>query len=213
MAPQSGGRVAVIELAAGRSSRMGAHKLLLPLGDATVLVQSTRQALASGLRPVLVVIGHESDRVRAALAALEVTIASNAAYHEGIASSLRAGIAALDPTVSGAVFTLGDQPLLPGAHLAALAAHAHTTGARIVATRYPTHVGNPVYFDRAVFDSVARLRGDQGARALLLAGDHAVEYVRLDDTDAALDVDSPPDYERVRRIWQVRFSDAGSAGY
>jgi molybdenum cofactor cytidylyltransferase len=207
------GSVGVIVLAAGRSSRMGAHKLLLPLGDAPVLVQSARQALASGLRPVLVVVGHESERVSAALATLDVSIASNAQYHEGIASSLRVGIAALEPKVSGSVITLGDQPLLPGAHLAALAVHARATGAQIVATRYATHDGNPIYFDRAVFDDLARLRGDQGAQKLLAAFDYTVEYVQLDDADAALDIDAPPDYERVREIWRARAGEAESADY
>jgi molybdenum cofactor cytidylyltransferase len=202
---------AVIVLAGGRSSRMGAHKLLLPLGDAPVIIHCARQALASGLRPVVVVVGHEGDQLRAALAPLSVVIALNAQYHEGIASSVRAGIAALDASVTGAVIALGDQPLLPAAHLAALVAHARATSAVIVATRYAEHSGNPIYFGRSVFPELLRLRGDQGARALLASGKYAVEYIPLEDTDAALDIDTPAEYERVQRAWRAR--QEGGAAY
>jgi molybdenum cofactor cytidylyltransferase len=209
--PQPDDRDAVIVLAGGRSSRMGAHKLLLPLGDAPVIVHSARQALASGLRPVVVVVGHEGDLLRAALAPLSVVIALNAQYHEGIASSLRAGIAVLDASVTGVVITLGDQPLLPAAHLVALVAHARATSAATVATRYAEHSGNPIYFGRSVFPELLRLRGDQGARALLASGKHTIEYLPLAGTDAALDIDTPADYERVQRAWRAH--QEGGAAY
>jgi molybdenum cofactor cytidylyltransferase len=206
-------RDAVIVLAAGRSSRMGAHKLLLPLDGAPVIVYSVRQALASGLRPVIVVVGHASEQLRDSLAHLSVTIALNAQYHEGIASSVRAGVAALDASVTGAVITLGDQPLLPAAHLAALAAQGHATGAAIVATRFAGHTGNPIYFGREVFHDLARLSGDHGARGLLAGGQHAVVYLPLEDADAALDIDTPADFERVRRAWRARSGQVDTADH
>ncbi|HEV2237426.1 MAG TPA: nucleotidyltransferase family protein [Ktedonobacterales bacterium] len=195
---------AVIVLAGGRSSRMGAHKLLLPLGEAPVIARSAQAALASGLRPVVMVVGHGSEQVRAALAALPIVFALNAAYHEGIATSLRTGIAALDDTVGGAVIMLGDQPLVPAAHLAALATHARATDTTIVATRYPDHTGSPIYFGRQAFADLLRLRGDEGARSLIASGTYAVSYLPLADPDAAFDIDTPEDYERVRGAWQRR---------
>jgi molybdenum cofactor cytidylyltransferase len=202
MTAQPEDRDAVIVLAAGRSSRMGAHKLLLPLGEAPVIVRSVRRALASGLRPVVVVIGHGGEQVRAALATQPVTITLNPQYHEGIASSLRSGVGAVDGAVSGAVITLGDQPLLPAAHLAALAAHARQSGAAIVATRYPDHRGSPIYFARQAFAELLRLTGDQGARSLMSSGTYGVVYLPLQSPDAALDVDTPADYERAQRAWE-----------
>lgn len=199
-------RDAVIVLAAGRSSRMGAHKLLLPLDGEPVIVYSVRQALASGLRPVIVVVGHASEQLRASVAHLDAAVVLNTQYHEGIASSVRAGVGALDASVTGAVITLGDQPLLPAAHLAALSAQGRATGAAIVATRYAEHTGNPIYFGRDVFLDLARLSGDHGARGLLGDGNYAVAYLPLEDADAALDIDTPADYARVRRAWRARSS-------
>jgi molybdenum cofactor cytidylyltransferase len=192
---------------------MGAHKLLLPLGDAPVIAQSVRMALASGLRPVIVVTGHDGDRVRAAVSAPSVTIVPNPQYHEGIAASLRAGIAALGARVTGAVIMLGDQPLLPGTHLAALAAQASASGADLVATRYADHDGTPLFIAQHVFAEVMRLRGDEGARTVLAGGGHTVAYLRLGDPAAALDIDVPDDYERARMLWHARGSGPDTAGY
>jgi molybdenum cofactor cytidylyltransferase len=204
VAAQPALRDAVIVLAGGRSRRLGAHKLLLPLGDAPVIARSVHQALASGLRPVVVVVGHASERVSAALGGLPVSIALNAEYHEGIAASLRVGVAALDDAVDGAVITLGDQPLVPATHLAGLAAHARAVSATIAATRYADHTGSPLYFGRQAFADLLRLTGDEGARALITSGAYAVAYLPLAEPDAALDIDTAEDYARVRRAWERR---------
>jgi len=88
-------RVAGVVLAAGLSSRMGVNKMLLELGGRTLVRRSVTTAFSAGLDPVLVVLGHESDRVRAELSGLPYTAVLNSDYARGMNTSLRAGIAAL----------------------------------------------------------------------------------------------------------------------
>jgi molybdenum cofactor cytidylyltransferase len=105
--------VGAVVLAAGRSSRMApANKLLMPLGDRPVIRQVVQTALKAGLDPVTVVSGHDREEVLAALAGLPVRIVSNDDYAEGLASSLRAGVAAIAVEVEAALCLLGDMPLV-----------------------------------------------------------------------------------------------------
>src|SRR5919106_2111206 len=91
------GPIAGIVLAAGDSSRMGTNKLLLRFGEETVLRRSVRCAIAAGLDPVLVVLGHEAERVRSELDGLFCRALINLEWARGMNASLRAGIAAVPP--------------------------------------------------------------------------------------------------------------------
>ena len=95
MAAERGGAVAGVVLAAGSSSRLGTNKLLLEVGGSTVLRRSVASALAAGLDPVLVVLGHELDRALAELCGLDVRPIPNPDHAAGINTSLRAGIRAV----------------------------------------------------------------------------------------------------------------------
>src|SRR5712691_11206723 len=100
------GRVAGVVLAAGTSSRMGRNKLFLRLGGASVLRRAVATAREAGLDPVLVVLGHESDRALAELQGLACTPVLNREYESGMNTSVRAGISAVPADVSGAVLML-----------------------------------------------------------------------------------------------------------
>jgi molybdenum cofactor cytidylyltransferase len=184
--------VAAIVLAAGRSSRMGANKLLAELDGVPLVRHATVAALASAARPVVVVVGNEAARVRAALAGLEVIFVDNPDFATGMASSLRAGVAAV-PEAAGALVCLGDMPRVTAAHLAALLgafAEAHDDGAIVVPT-CDRKRGNPVLWGRGRFAEIADLTGDVGARALIERHPAAVHWVALDDPAILVDVDTP----------------------
>ncbi len=185
-------QVAAIVLAAGRSARMGANKLLAELEGAPLVRHATLAALASPARPVVVVVGNEAERVRAAIADLEVEIVHNPDFATGMASSLRAGIAAV-PEAAGALVCLGDMPRVRGAHLALLLdafADAADDGAIIVPT-CDRKRGNPVLWGRARFAEIAALTGDVGARALIERHAASVHWVAVDDPAILLDIDTP----------------------
>ncbi|MFG1202957.1 molybdopterin-binding/glycosyltransferase family 2 protein [Xanthobacter aminoxidans] len=186
---------AAVILAAGRSSRMGEgiNKLLAEVGGRPVIRRVAEAALASRARPVIVVTGHEHGRVEAALAGLEVSFVHNPDHATGMASSLRAGIAAVPETVAGALVVLGDMPLLaPGLLDRLMAAYAPASGRLIAAPVEGGQRGHPVLWSRRFFAELAALEGDVGARAILAANAELVAEVPVAAEEGAfLDVDTP----------------------
>jgi molybdenum cofactor cytidylyltransferase len=192
--------VACIILAAGRSTRMGANKLIADVDGSPMVRRVAEAALASRARPVLAVTGHQAAEVRAALAGLDVACIDNPDYAEGLSTSLKAGIKALPPTAEGALVALGDMPRITAAHLDRLiAAFAEGAGRAIVVPVHAGRRGNPVLWPRALFPEMLQLDGNAGARRLL--GGHADKVHEVDlGTDAIfLDVDTPEALAAARR--------------
>jgi molybdenum cofactor cytidylyltransferase len=186
-------RVAALVLAAGLSRRTrGANKLLAELAGRPLVTHAVDAALASPARPVVVVTGHEAERVRAALAGRDVRFAHNPAPEDGLSASLRAGLAALGGEVDAAVICLGDMPFVRAEHVAALVAAFEASGRRaICAPRFEGRRGNPVLWPARFFPEMAALAGDGGARTLLDAHAAEVCYVPVADAGVVLDVDTP----------------------
>lgn len=194
-------RVAAIILAAGRSARMGEAKQLLPLGGGTVLERTLEQVRHSAAETPVLVLGHAAAEIREALsaAALDgVTTIVNEEFGDGMSSSLRAGLAALDPSVSAALIVLGDQPLVQAATMDRIIRKYQESVAEIVVPHYEGRHGNPVVLGRSVFAEAMALEGDTGFRALF--GRHAagLAVLDVDDEGVVLDIDIPEDYERLR---------------
>jgi molybdenum cofactor cytidylyltransferase len=187
--------IAGIVLAAGRSSRLGRPKQLLPLHGEPLIRHTLRQVLASSLDEVILVIGHKADEVRAAAAGLPVECVLNADAAAGQSTSVRAGLAALSPDVESAVFVLGDQPGVDPNVIDALVAAWRESRSPVVAPRYEDRIGNPVLFDRRVFPELALLEGDAGARPVVRAYQDTGELQLIPvDGAAPPDVDTEADY-------------------
>ncbi|MGX5800128.1 NTP transferase domain-containing protein [Bradyrhizobium sp. Arg314] len=184
-------KVDVVLLAAGRSSRMGGPNKLLALFDGEPLVRRTAgRALGSKAAGTVVVTGHQRERVRSALAGLRVTVADNPDFADGLASSLKAGIAKVAPDAAGAMIVLGDMPGISSTDLDSLIdAFRRSGGHAVVRASHQGKRGNPVLLPRSLFAAVAQLEGDTGAR-------HLVEAEGLDVIDveigqaASIDVDT-----------------------
>lgn len=194
----------IIILAAGRSSRMGTMKLLLPLGARPVIAHVVTTALATEMRPVVVVLGHLASQVRAALPNEGEIVVENPRYADGQSTSLHAGLAAVPPDAIGALVMLGDQPFVTASQLTRLVAAASTTKMPVVAARYAEQRGNPVYFARVVFPELLRVMGDSGGREVIARHRQELVMVEMEDTAAALDIDDPDSYARVRKVWDER---------
>lgn len=189
---------ALLVLAAGGSKRMGQPKQLLSVNGEPLIRRVTLIALEANLRPVVVVLGADAERIRPRLEDLAVLIVENPQWQEGVASSLRAGVGAITcdaPQARGLIVMLADQPRLPAAHLTRIEAAQRASSRTIVATDYGDHLGPPAYFGRQHFPSLQALRGDVGARELLRA--FAVESIAM-PAGAGPDLDSPADYARLR---------------
>jgi len=190
---------AIAVLAAGRGARLGGDlsKPLLEWRGRPLVAWSLDAATASGLAPLLVVVGYRADEVRAALDGVGdegVEVVDNPEWEEGIASSLRAALTALTPRadVDAVCVGLADQPLVAPEAYRRVAA---TPGELVVPT-YGGQPGNPVKLARSLWPEALVLRGDVGARAL--ARDRAVR-VDCTGTGSAADVDTLEDLERLQQ--------------
>lgn len=185
-------RVFAVILAAGRSSRMGGpNKLLAMFGDEPLVRLTASRAIASRASGTVVVTGHQEERVRAALAGLPLEIVSNPEFASGLASSLKAGIAALPAEAAGALVLLGDMPGVGSADIDRLVLAFHAAGGTsVVRATHKGKRGNPVLLPRALFPAVATLEGDTGARHLVEAEGIAVVDVEIGE-GASIDVDTP----------------------
>ncbi len=186
--------VAALVLAAGLSSRMApANKLLLTDSHGVAMVARVADAaLASRAAPVIVVVGHQAEAVRAALGARPLRIVHAADHAAGLAASLRAGIAAVPESAAAALVCLGDMPLI-GAPLIdrLIQAHDPRRGRLIVLPTADGKRGNPVLWDRRFFADITRLTGDTGARPLLRLFAEAVFEVETGDQAVLTDFDTP----------------------
>lgn len=203
--------IAAIVLAAGRSSRMGTHKMLLPLGGRPLVAHTVAAACASHAEHVIVVVGHEAARVRAALAPGRYVVVENPNHAQGMATSLRAGLAAVPSDCSGVLVVLGDQPLQSTKLLNRLIDAANATPDHILAASYDGKRGNPVYFARRFFHDLEAVTGDEGGRSVLRR--HATDVIEVECGDLApnLDADTPEDFARIQREWTTRLSGPDTA--
>src|SRR5204863_1855535 len=149
-------------------------------------------ALASQARPVLVVTGHQRERVETALAGLPVSFVHNPHYAEGLGTSLKAGIAALPAEVDGVVVCLGDMPQVDAALIDRLiGAFDPEKGALAVMPTIDGRRGNPVLWARRFFPDLMANEGDVGARHLIDRYGEAVAEVPVAGNAALVDVDTP----------------------
>lgn len=179
--------VATIILAAGGSRRLGRPKQLVAIDGEPLVRRVARACLDARSGPVAVVLGAHAAEVAAALGPLPLVHVVNAAWGDGLATSIRAGVAWAASTSARALqIVLADQPHLTPAHLGALRS-AWLAGAAAVGSGYRGVVGAPALFDRGRWPELERLTGDEGA-GRLLAGAAAVAW-----DGGAVDVDTPED--------------------
>ncbi|MCC6777011.1 MAG: molybdopterin-binding/glycosyltransferase family 2 protein [Hyphomicrobiales bacterium] len=189
----SGRRICAIVLAAGRSTRMGGpNKLLAEIARRPLVRIAAEEALASQAAPVIVVTGHQRDKVEAKLAGLAVNLVHNPDFAEGLGTSLRAGIAAVPADADGVVVCLGDMPQVDAALINRLiAAFDPDRGALVVVPTFEGKRGNPVLWSRRFFPDLLTIDGDVGARHLIGGYGEAVVEVAVDGKAALVDVDTP----------------------
>lgn len=192
--------IAAIVLAAGLSRRMGSAKLLLPLGGRPLLSYAVSAACDSTADAVYVVVGDEADRLTSALAAGRFEPVRNSHPNEGMASSLRTGISAVPQGYTGVLILLGDQPLVRVADVDRVLAQARQHPDHIVAAYYGKTRGHPVYLPRSLFNEVAAISGDQGARVVFARHPDRIVRVAMPHADTALDVDDAASYERAQEL-------------
>ncbi|HET6413636.1 MAG TPA: NTP transferase domain-containing protein [Anaeromyxobacter sp.] len=189
--------VAGIVLAAGTSTRMGRNKLLLELEGEPLVRRAARRGLAAGLDPLLVVLGHEGDRVREVLHGLAYTPVLNARFAEGMNTSLSAGVAAVPARAEAALVLLADMPFVEQAMIEEVVRRWRETGAPVVVSRYGAAVAPPTLYARALFPLLGGGTGEGRGREVVREQGERAHFV--DWPAAALaDLDLTEDVARAR---------------
>lgn len=180
-----------IVLAAGASSRFGSAKQLVRVGGRPLLHAAVARAADVAGTAVTVVLGARAAELTPLLTHSAASVVINRSWREGIASSIRAGVARLPPSCNAVLLLLVDQAAVTGEDLKRLVGAWRRQPEHIVAARYGTTTGVPAIFPRSSFSDLQALRGDMGARALLQRNPDRV--VRVPMPSAALDIDTPED--------------------
>jgi molybdenum cofactor cytidylyltransferase len=197
--PASAERIAGILLAAGTSSRMGENKLLLEIGGEPLVARTTRRALAGGLDPLVVVVGHEAAHVRAALAGVDCRVVVNPDFLSGQPSSVAAGIAALPDEAAAAMILLADMPLVSAAMVRGLVERRRESGARLAVSRYGYVQAPPALYDRSLFGELSRMTDGRCGREVIARHRDEAEFV-VWPAERLADLDTPSDLARVRAL-------------
>lgn len=199
-------KVAGIILAAGEGSRMGRTKQLLPFRGRTILENVVDSALGSQLHRVIVVLGHEAERIAPLLEGREVALVRNDRYRLGQSCSLQAGLALVTPESDAVLFLLGDQPLVTPELIDRIVAAYRESGSPIVVPVREGRRGNPVLFARETFPRIRALTADCGARPLF--AEYADRLLALPVTDSSIhqDIDTEAEY---RALLAAEAEEAG----
>ena len=197
--PKQAPQIAAVVLAAGKSTRMGTNKLLKPIKGKPMIRQTVETVLQSRASPVIIVTGHDASRIREALEGLDVSFVHNPHYDEGLSTSLSVGVAGLSPKIDGVLMMLGDMPLVPVTTLNKLiAAFDPQEGRSICLPVYQGERGNPVLWGRQHFPELQGLKGDRGAKVLLVVNsDHVVE-VPVGNEGVLTDFDTPDSLAKLK---------------
>ena len=193
--------IPAIILAAGKSSRMGRTKALLPVGAGeTFLSRLARILKEGGADDVIVVVGADAGAIRAAIArdSIEVRPVDNPDWERGQLTSLLAGLRAVDrPGVRAALVALIDVPLVSADTVRALI-QEYTAGSNlIVRPGAGARHGHPVIFDRALFGEFRAADIREGAKSVVRAYAAETLNLEIDDEGAFIDIDTPAEYERL----------------
>jgi molybdenum cofactor cytidylyltransferase len=186
---------AAIILAAGESRRLGFPKQTLLYRGKTLLEWAIEAACKSKCKPAVVVLGANADAIEPGIKDNDITIIHNAAWAEGMASSIRAAIEHIEkiPAVESAVIMLCDQPFVNRALIDSIIYKQQQTGSPIIACSYKNTIGVPVLFKRSLFAELLLLQGNEGAKKLFNA--HSENIAVIPFEKGGIDIDTLTDYE------------------
>lgn len=195
--------ICALVLAAGRSHRMGAQKLLLPLGGKPAIARIVDEVVRSPVDQVFVVVGHDGKRIAGALAGRRVNFVTNPHAEGEMLSSVRCGLSAMPTSCTAVLAVLGDQPSLT-ADVVGLLIRAFRTGGRgIVVPTYGGRRGHPLLFAMHYRDEILSRYEDVGLRGLLHAHPEDVLEVETAAPGVLEDMNVPEDFRQTA----ARFAD------
>ncbi len=191
--------IAAIILAAGQSRRMGQNKLLLPFGSTTVIETIVSEVAACPeINDIVVVTGHEADRVASQLAAYPVRCVFNADYtRSDMLVSIQTGLRSLAAEITAVLIVLGDQPRLRHEIIQRVIAAAGSD--KLIIPSFQMKRGHPILIPRSMWSGILALPSDASLRDVIRANELRIHYVLFKDDSVLRDIDTPEDYRQIMR--------------
>jgi molybdenum cofactor cytidylyltransferase len=197
-------KVKALILAAGFSSRMKTNKMLLPMGDMTVIENTLQGFLQPDVDGVAVVLGHEKEKIASVLASYPVEIIENPHFSQGMGSSVQAGIEQLqkDEDLAGVMITPGDMPFIQTKTVREIIKTYREFTYPIIIPVYRGRRGHPAFFAQELLPQLLAIAGDEGARGVIHRNPKKCFYLEVDDSGILIDMDAPEEYEKWRHQWE-----------
>lgn len=185
-------KLAVLILAAGTSSRLGESKQLVRYKRKTLLEHACQKALEVS-DDVFVVLGSNSEICKEKIKNLSVKTIFNKDFREGLSSSIRAGISKVEE-YDNVLIMLCDQPFIPVNHMKKIVNLSQKEN-KIICSLYNQKHAVPVIFPNKYFDQLKKLKGDNGARIIIMENNHTI--IPLEDK-YAIDIDTKEDLKLLK---------------
>lgn len=192
--------LSAIVLAAGMSTRMGQNKLLLDFKNKPLIAHAVDTLLRSEVDEIIVVLGHEAEKVQEKLRGKQVKLVRNPDYREGLSTSVRAGVEAVSGQTDGIMVYLADLPLLEPADVNRIVRafiHAKQVNKSIVIPFFDGQRGNPVLLDSSYREAILGVVGDVGCKGVIKRYPDKVFVVEMESDHVVRDVDNMEEYEWV----------------
>ena len=197
-------KIAALILAAGRSSRMGAFKPLMPLRDRTVLEILIDLYRAAGISDMLVVLGHQAADVQPILETQGIRWTINENYHQGMFSSIQAGVKNLHPECKAFFLHPADIPLVRPETLSRLMNIRREKKTSVCYPCYKDRRGHPPLLSTALIPAVVAFDEPGGMRALLSRYNGEALNIDCHDPGILMDIDTPKHYEKAKTATLVK---------
>ena len=198
--------ISALILAAGESRRMGKqNKLLLPIGGEALLVKLVASVCASDVGQVLVVIGHEAEKIRRELNEFPLNFVYNPNFSEGMTTSIKYGVKVASHECDGLLICLGDMPFINTSEINKLI-HAYAKNRikgqnLIVVPVFKRQHGNPVLFSIEFRNDILEHKKESGCKEVIMKNSDSVMEIEMDDEKMLLDVDTMEDYQSVSDLF------------
>ena len=201
--------ISALILAAGESRRMGKqNKLLLPVAGEALLVKLIKSVCDSDVGQVIVVIGHEAEKIRRKLNNFPLSFVYNPNFSEGMTTSIKSGVKEVSPDCDGYMICLADMPFINTSEINKLI-HAYAQNRinekrLIVIPVYQGHRGNPVLFSTEFREDILEHKIEYGCKGVIMNNFESVKEIEMDDENMLLDVDTMEDYQSVSDLFMTK---------
>jgi len=190
--------ISAIILAAGLSSRMGRNKLLLPLGKQSIIEHVVEIVSKSRVDEIIVVLGKDAKDIELVLDRFEIKTILNSDYVDGQSTSVKVGIKAINNRSEGALFFMGDQPMIKVEIINNIIDEFLNSDNSIIVPTYNTKRGNPVLFGSRWFSDLNQVQGDKGGRDILKNNLDQVGFIEISDDLFLKDIDDDVVYQEIK---------------